>query len=142
MSEFISPAQAAKISGVSRWTIVRALKNLEIEAHRNNRGHWAIDQGSLKEWLNAQGTPREKDESDSATVSTAPLAHSIDLENARLQVEVRMLREKIEQDKEQAQELANELRSQVRKAEDREREVKGEMSAMRQRTWQKPSWWP
>lgn len=46
----ISPAQAAQMSGVSRWTIMRAIKSLELRATRDNRNQWRIDPEELERW--------------------------------------------------------------------------------------------
>ena len=50
MSKTISPAQAATLAKVSRWTVLRAVKIGEIKAHRDNRNHWQISASSLDEW--------------------------------------------------------------------------------------------
>lgn len=51
----LSPAQAAKLVGVSRWTILRAVKSLGLKAQRDNSGHWRIRENDLREWSAAQG---------------------------------------------------------------------------------------
>lgn len=49
-SAHMSPAQAAQVVGVSRWTIMRAIKSHELKAMRNNRNHWIIAKNDLDSW--------------------------------------------------------------------------------------------
>lgn len=46
----MSPAQAAQHVGVSRWTIMRAIKSNEIRAFRDNRNQWKISEKDLLAW--------------------------------------------------------------------------------------------
>jgi excisionase family DNA binding protein len=46
----MSPAQAAQVAGVSRWTIMRAIKAQELQAMRDNRNHWQIAPDALDRW--------------------------------------------------------------------------------------------
>lgn len=46
----ISPAQAAQVANVSRWTIMRAIKSHELQATRDNRNHWRIAPCDLSSW--------------------------------------------------------------------------------------------
>jgi excisionase family DNA binding protein len=46
----MSPAQAAQVAGVSRWTIMRAIKAQELQAIRDNRNHWQIAPDALDKW--------------------------------------------------------------------------------------------
>lgn len=46
----MSPAQAAQVAGVSRWTIMRAIKTQELQAMRDNRNHWQIAPEALDRW--------------------------------------------------------------------------------------------
>lgn len=50
----LSPAQAAQAAGVSRWTIMRAIKAHDLLATRDNRNHWRIDPSELDRWCAAQ----------------------------------------------------------------------------------------
>lgn len=47
----MSPAQAAQVAGVSRWTIMRAIKAQELQAMRDNRNHWQIAPEALDRWM-------------------------------------------------------------------------------------------
>lgn len=46
----LSPNEAAKLSGVSRRSIMRAIEAGEIAAHRDNRNQWQIDADALAHW--------------------------------------------------------------------------------------------
>lgn len=46
----MSPAQAAQAAGVSRWTIMRAIKSHDLPAHRDNRNQWKITAEDLRDW--------------------------------------------------------------------------------------------
>jgi excisionase family DNA binding protein len=54
----MSPAQAAQVAGVSRWTIMRAIKSHELLANRDNRNQWKIAAEDLNRWrLHSVRTP-------------------------------------------------------------------------------------
>lgn len=46
----MSPAQAAQATGVSRWTIMRAIKSHDLHASRDNRNQWRIASEDLDRW--------------------------------------------------------------------------------------------
>lgn len=46
----MSPAQAAQAAGVSRWTIMRAIKSHDLHANRDNRNQWRITPEDLDKW--------------------------------------------------------------------------------------------
>ena len=46
----MSPAQAAQVAGISRWTIMRAIKAQELLATRDNRNQWRITSDALDKW--------------------------------------------------------------------------------------------
>lgn len=46
----MSPAQAAQIANVSRWTIMRAIKSQHLQASRDNRNRWRITADALEAW--------------------------------------------------------------------------------------------
>ena len=50
MTRRLTPAQAAKAAGVSRSTISRALKNMELFGIRGNNNRWTISETDLDEW--------------------------------------------------------------------------------------------
>lgn len=47
----LSPAAAAKIAGVSRSLISRAIKSGDLKATLRNNGHQAIEQADLERWM-------------------------------------------------------------------------------------------
>jgi excisionase family DNA binding protein len=81
MVKMNTPAQAAKIAGVSRSTVSRALKEGELRGIRDNRQRWKISDENLQEWL---GHVEHK----------AP-AHSNAVKIAQLETENRMLLENL-----------------------------------------------
>lgn len=60
----LSPAQAAQVAGVSRWTIMRAIKDQDLLAKRDNRNHWNINPVDLDRWR-------------TSTVRTVEVAHPL-----------------------------------------------------------------
>lgn len=46
----MSPAHAALAKGVSRWTIMRAIKSGELVAYRDNKNQWRITSEELEAW--------------------------------------------------------------------------------------------
>jgi excisionase family DNA binding protein len=46
----MSPAQAAQVAGVSRWTVMRAINAQELQANRGNRNQWKIAPDALDRW--------------------------------------------------------------------------------------------
>lgn len=50
----MSPTEAAQRIGVSRWSIMRAIKTHKLRAERDNRNHWMITPDDLSTWR-AQG---------------------------------------------------------------------------------------
>lgn len=51
----MTPAQAAQVANVSRWTILRAIKALDLKAQRDNRNGWRIAPDDLASWCSARG---------------------------------------------------------------------------------------
>jgi len=67
----LSPNEAAKMSGVSRRSIMRAIENGELLARRDNRNQWQIEVESLAQWAPnapAQPTPTLAHEPSSAVL--------------------------------------------------------------------------
>ncbi|WP_378949047.1 helix-turn-helix domain-containing protein [Paracoccus sp. R86501] len=48
--QHMSPARAAQVADVSRWTIMRAIKSHELLASRDNRNQWRITPDALEAW--------------------------------------------------------------------------------------------
>lgn len=53
----LSPRTAARISGVGRSSIMRALSSGHLEARRDNRNEWQIERDALDRWLAARDGP-------------------------------------------------------------------------------------
>lgn len=47
----MSPAQAAQVVGVSRWTVMRAIKSQSLHAIRDNKNQWRISSADLDAWM-------------------------------------------------------------------------------------------
>ena len=50
----LSPREAARISGVGRSSIMRALSSGQLEARRDNHNDWQIDRDALDRWIAAR----------------------------------------------------------------------------------------
>lgn len=50
MGVILSPDGAAKRAGVSRRTVLRAIKRKDVQAVMDNRGRWRVDGDSLDAW--------------------------------------------------------------------------------------------
>lgn len=106
MTKNLSPAQAAQLIGVSRSTISRAIKSLELKASRNNQNHWRIDEPDLIEWSLRTGLTTGHDQPN------AQADQSNQIEIAELRAEVRGLRDQLDelrQDRDAWQNHANQL---------------------------------
>lgn len=69
----MSPAQAAHVAGVSRWTIMRAINSQELQAVRDNRNQWRIAPDALDMWrASTVRTP-----ADLHTLHTIEVAHDL-----------------------------------------------------------------
>lgn len=85
-SSHMSPAQAAQVVNVSRWTIMRALKSLELPAIRDNRNRWQIARKDLEAWR-SHSVHRQQDSHTSHTPEA--------LELAAAKAEIGQLRERL-----------------------------------------------
>lgn len=99
MSKTLSPAQAAKRSGVSRWTIMRAIKASEIKALRDNHNHWRINEKSFDDWCKERSAHTD-DAQPFAHAAAQPdaqadMAKSVRI--AELEVETKMMRHQIDE---------------------------------------------
>lgn len=81
--------QAAKTAKRSKGTISKALNSGGISAIKDEKGRWQIDPSELSRWMDAN-PPVNGSESVSIGVQETP-------GNTALEVEVRMLREQLEQ---------------------------------------------
>ena len=114
----MSPAQAAQVANVSRWTIMRAIKSADLQAFRNNKNQWRIKSDDLNAWLfahTAQCAHTVQEEVDAHLVHTHahpdPIAQDT-LELVRVKAELeaeRALRATIETDRDHWRDLAHKL---------------------------------
>lgn len=113
----MSPAQAAQVADVSRWTIMRAIKSGDLQAFRDNKNQWRIKTDDLNAWLSAQCAHTVQEEVDTHPVHTPahldPISQDT-LELARVKAELeaeKTLRATIEIDRDHWRELAQALAS-------------------------------
>lgn len=138
MCAHMTPAQAAQRAGVSRWTIMRAIKmdvaagdEQKLSARRDNRNHWQIEPDDLDAWRAhcAHSARAHDDAQANAPVST--LSETEIEELSRLRVEAGMLRERAE-----AAELDRDAWREDAGAWKRQAEaLTGELTTRRRRWW-------
>jgi len=114
----LSPAQAAQVANVSRWTIMRAIKSADLQAFRNNKNQWRIKSDDLNAWLFAHTaqcahTVQEEDGAHHMHTPAQPDPIAQDtLELVRMKAELeaeKTLRATVEADRDQWRELAQNL---------------------------------
>lgn len=105
----MSPAQAAQVAGVSRWTIMRAIKAQELLANRDNRNQWRISPEALDRWrAHIVRTPPD--------LPTLPTSDAIEL--AAVKAENGQLRERLaaaEADRDRWRAMADKLADRPRR---------------------------
>lgn len=69
----MSPTHAAQSKNVSRRTIMRAIKSLDLKAIRDNRNHWKINPQDLDRWAVSQCAPSGHVHSISPSIPTPDL---------------------------------------------------------------------
>lgn len=112
---YMSPAQAAQIAHVSRWTIVRAIKSQDLQAFRDNRNQWRIKIDDLSAWLSAQCAHTVQEDDDAHETHTnahhnSLLLETIELVRVKAELEAeRMLRATIETDRDHWRKIAQKL---------------------------------
>jgi len=100
----MTPADAAQVVGVSRWSIMRAIKSQELQARRDNRNHWQIARSDLERWRASTVRTVEGAHPDDSTELRAKLAG----ETARADAAERA-REQAEADRDRWQSVAEKL---------------------------------
>lgn len=78
----LSPNEAAKQSGVSRRTIMRAIMSGEINARRDNRNQWQIEAETFAQWApngsaQVQAQPTPTPDRQTETINTDLLVQSL-----------------------------------------------------------------
>lgn len=95
----ISPQKAAQRLGVSRQTVVNAIKAGRLKAQRNNSNHWIIDPDDLTAWAedrDPKGLPPSEPPATLATQTYTATLHQKDLQLARLEEQLRASEQKVE----------------------------------------------
>ena len=80
--------QAAKAAGRAKGTLSKALNSGEISAQKDEKGRWQIDPSELSRWMDANPFQNGTQEQEETPIKT--------LGNSALEVEVKMLRERME----------------------------------------------
>lgn len=87
---FLTPAQAAKRAGVSRPTINRALKSLDLPGRRDNQNRWQINPNDLDKWKKSRRNDQSMTIGNDHTVTT--------LDDQLQAAEIRAVRAEAERD--------------------------------------------
>lgn len=123
MGNPLSPEQAAKRAGLSRWTISRALQAGKLRGIRDNRGRWRVETDDLDAWL-AEHPPTLHAEQHSEQPALHTVQHTehhglpAEQERHVLTTEIAVLRTRLEAVEGRATELALE-RDEARTDRDR-----------------------
>lgn len=107
----MSPAQAAQVAKVSRWTILRAIKSQHLQARRDNRNNWQISAPDLAAWCahSVQAHPPAPPAPDAAQADETPtLRAALAAETARADAAERA-RDQAEADRNQWRDMAQTL---------------------------------
>jgi len=114
----LSPAQAAQVANVSRWTIMRAIKSADLQAFRDNKNQWRIQSDDLNAWLfahTAQCAHTVQEEGSAHQTHTPahlnPISHDT-LELVRVKAELeaeKTLRAAVESDLDHWRKIAQKL---------------------------------
>jgi excisionase family DNA binding protein len=115
----MSPTEAAQRIGVSRWSIMRAIKTHKLGAKRDNRNHWLITPDDLSTW-------------------SAQSAHNVRQQTAAPPHEVIELREKLASETARAN-AAERARDQAEADRDA---WKQQATALLSRPTRTRRWWP
>ena len=83
----ISPQKAADQAGVSRRTVMVAIENRSLPAHRNNKNHWQISPEDLQRWIDERGTSPDTKPDTSSGTTTETSTDSISIQLVSLKVE-------------------------------------------------------
>jgi len=111
----LSLNKAAKEAGIAKSTLLQALNSKRMSAEKNEKGHWEIETSELFRVFPRTGSTEHAE--PNPTPRAEPLKNN---QNSALEVEVKMLREKIEdanlereREREQASEQIESLRGQI-----------------------------
>lgn len=96
-----SPQKAADIAGVSRTTIMSAVKSGKLLSKKNNRGHHRIDPEELNRWIEGRGGRRQTDTATATTTKTDTEAAVLKVQLQTALKDADSLREQLEREREQ-----------------------------------------
>jgi excisionase family DNA binding protein len=118
----MSPAQAAQVCGVSRWTIIRAIKNNSLNAIRDNKNNWKISKDSLDLWWSAHSAHTVHEpmtaHDESPTEAIVELKQMLAVEVARTAAAERA-RDQAEADRDQWREMSKKLQTLLENAQNK-----------------------
>ncbi|MEN8659814.1 MAG: helix-turn-helix domain-containing protein [Marivita sp.] len=122
-----SPQQAANKAGVSRKTVMNAIENMQLPAHRNNRNHWSIRPTDLANWMR----DREKNRPEPTTESSSEIpviatTQTQELELLKSQLQLSFTQKRLEA----AEQANNELRAEVAELKDELRQSRADLNTV------------
>ena len=122
-----SPAKAATKAGVSRKTVMKSIKSLELASHRNNQNHWVIRPTDLANWMREREkrNPKAPNENTSGIQPIAPTPqHELDALKAQLELSfVRQRLEASEQDNAKLKQEVSALKTELKESRDQMNQV-------------------
>ncbi|NBT87966.1 MAG: helix-turn-helix domain-containing protein [Flavobacteriaceae bacterium] len=109
LDQIITPRKAAKMSGLSRATIMRHIKQLKLIARRNNKNHWVIDPVDFDKWIEHQRNLKFKNESVSNYSTVYNQKYKQEREILEAEIELKYLKIELEKTKEIHKRLEEEI---------------------------------
>ena len=109
LDQIITPRKAAKMSGLSRATIMRHIKQLKLIARRNNKNHWVIDPVDFDKWIEHQRNLKFKNESVSNYSTVYNQKYKQEREILEAEIELKYLKIELEKTKEIHKKLEEEI---------------------------------
>jgi excisionase family DNA binding protein len=125
----LSPNEAAKLSGVSRRSIMRAIEAGELTARRNNKNQWQIEAENLAHWA-PTAQPMRTEETAQLPAPTPP----IDMINTEFLIQ--SLRDLIDAEK-RISDAANQRADTAERRADAAESDRDAWREMAQRSWWK-----
>ena len=120
-----SPQQAANKAGVSRRTVMSAIENMQLPAHRNNRNHWSIRPTDLANWMQEREknkpSPPADSSRDKSVIASTPTQ---ELELLKSQLSLNFTQQRLEA----VEQTNEELRAEVRELKDDLRQSRADLN--------------
>ena len=91
----MTPQQAADIAGVSRKSIMDAINALKINAKRDNRNRWQIEDEELKRWMDTRPIKKVADSTTEVSVISSVEVSVLSERLAAAQRETDMYRQQL-----------------------------------------------